>query len=105
MFSRTLYASFALVAVSLSSSTLSAASISLANPPLTLNSGQSYQVTANYQNNASSVIQIQLFDSSWNKLDSDWTNVASGSGSETLTITVPSSTGAGSGYPSITKFR
>ncbi|WFB37760.1 glycoside hydrolase family 16 protein [Kiritimatiellota bacterium B12222] len=89
---------FALVAVMLSSMTLVAASIELVNPPLTLTPGESYELTANYETTVSSIVMIQLFDSSWNKLAGDWKSVASTTTSKTLSIEIPDSAISGSNY-------
>jgi hypothetical protein len=60
--------------------------------------GESYDVSVSYQTDVSSIVMIQLFDSSWNKLVGEWTSVTSDSTSELLSLVVPASASSGSSY-------
>lgn len=72
--------------------------VSWSNAPVSLTKGQTYQLTANYESNGSGIVQVQLLDSSWNSVTSEWRNVSSGSGTESFDLAIPSSAASGTGY-------
>tara|TARA_R100000027_G_scaffold52103_2_gene40787 strand:+ start:8443 stop:9849 length:1407 start_codon:yes stop_codon:yes gene_type:complete len=80
--------SFAVVQVS------SAADISLSKPPTNLVAGKTYKVSVDYDSPGPGIAQVQLFDSEWKVVATQWVAVAQTKGSETISVQIPSSAGA-----------
>jgi len=76
----------------------SAQSINFSATPLTFELGSTNEVPILYDLPGGGIVQIQLFDESWNIVDNDWVAVDAGTSSSTLTIVVPSDATAGDGY-------
>ena len=84
--------------LSFCASTAIGQSIDLTNAPAVLAPGSTHNISVGYNSPSAGLVQIQLFDSQWNKVDSDWKSTAAGSGNRTLKIEVPSGTTLGGGY-------
>ena len=80
------------------SSVLSAATITLSNPPLTVSPGQSYEITATYHADVAGVVNLQLLKPDWSAVDGEWKSISAGSGSYTVTIDVPTDIDASLSY-------
>lgn len=59
--------------------------------PLSLASGQTHYISADYVSSGGGIVQLTLFNSSWKKIDGDWGYVDAGAGNHTFSIEVPSS--------------
>jgi len=78
--------------------TASAQTISIVNTPTNVTVGNTQPVTVNYNAPVSGLVQVQLFNSSWNLIANKHVSVSSGSGQVTLDISVPGSTPTGSNH-------
>lgn len=65
--------------------------LKMSNIPKQLDAGTSHSIEVEYISSGDGIVQLQLFDSGWNKVASPWANVDAGNGSVTLTVEVPSS--------------
>lgn len=86
------------LAIALGASSASALPITLVNPPTSATAGQACQASAYYESSVAGIVQIQLLDASWKQVANAWRNVAAGSGTESFTLTIPSTTTPGTGY-------
>ena len=77
---------------------LSAQSISLVNAPTNVTVGTTQAVKVNYNSPSNGIVQLQLFNSSWNLIANKHVSVGSGSGQATINLNVPGSTPTGSGH-------
>jgi hypothetical protein len=73
-------------------------SLDMSNAPLMLQPGNTYTISTDYFLQSDGIVQLQIFDSAWNKLDSPWANVDAGSGTHTFTVNIPSTATPGDGY-------
>ncbi len=61
----------------------------MADLPLSLDSGESHSITANYNSQSGGIVQLRLLDASGSEVDSDSTSVNVGAGNHTFSIEVP----------------
>ncbi|MGM9508960.1 Ig-like domain-containing protein [Larkinella sp. GY13] len=63
--------------------------VSFNKPPLVVNPGQTYTVNVNYVATKTRIIDVYLFNAQWQKIASKNVQVAIGSGTQAVSITVP----------------
>ncbi len=73
-------------------------SISLSSPPSSVAAGQTVPVTVTYSGSSGGIVQVQLVNSGWNQVASEWRNVSNSSGSETFQVAIPGSTAPAGGH-------
>ena len=81
-----------------SSSVLSAQNIDVSSTPEYIAPGTSHTVALNFDLPGGGIVQLQLFDPSWNVLASKRTEVAAGASSTTITFEVPADAQVGEGF-------
>lgn len=63
--------------------------ISFNQPPLVVNPGQTYTVKVNYVATKARIIDVYLFNAQWQKVVSKNVTVAAGSGTQSISMTIP----------------
>jgi hypothetical protein len=79
-------------------STLKAQNIDVSTTPEFVAPGTEHSIPLNFDLPGGGIVQLQLFDSSWNLLASQWTNVEAGSSSAAIPFAVPTDTQPGEGF-------
>ncbi|CCH00258.1 hypothetical protein FAES_2249 [Fibrella aestuarina BUZ 2] len=65
-------------------------SIAFNKPPMVVNPGQSYTVNVNYTATTRRIIDVYLFNATWQTITSKNVQVEAGSGTQAITLTIPS---------------